>query len=199
MAVDVTPLRGAGAGQHTKMVNQILIASNMVGVCEALLYGYKAGLDLEVKEFQDYIVPNTATEDGSVDANYFQNQPYLDDFNKKRGTHIVPVVTVHLEPLGLYSHKVKKADALKSGATVAVPNDAVNEARALKLLAAGGLILAFVSLDAARKRIQAKKIVLYTCLSFVVFLLFLNLPNEWYWLVPVGSLYAIIDDNDNLY
>ncbi|MFK0152908.1 MetQ/NlpA family ABC transporter substrate-binding protein [Streptomyces sp. NPDC090493] len=100
----------------------------------------KAGLDLEVKEFQDYIVPNTATEDGSVDANYFQNKPYLDDFNKKRGTHIVPVVTVHLEPLGLYSHKVKSVDALKSGATVAVPNDAVNEARALKLLAANGLI-----------------------------------------------------------
>jgi D-methionine transport system substrate-binding protein len=100
----------------------------------------KAGLDLEVKEFQDYIVPNTATEDGSVDANYFQNQPYLDDFNKKRGTHIVPVVTVHLEPLGLYSHKIKSVDALKSGATVAVPNDAVNEARSLKLLAANGLI-----------------------------------------------------------
>ncbi|WP_181806973.1 MetQ/NlpA family ABC transporter substrate-binding protein [Streptomyces shenzhenensis] len=100
----------------------------------------KAGLDLEVKEFTDYITPNTATEDGSVDANYFQNKPYLDDFNKKRGTHIVPVVTVHLEPLGLYSHKVKSVDALKSGATVAVPNDSVNEARALKLLAANGLI-----------------------------------------------------------
>ncbi|MFI5686239.1 MetQ/NlpA family ABC transporter substrate-binding protein [Streptomyces sp. NPDC051636] len=100
----------------------------------------KAGLDLEVKEFTDYITPNTATEAGDVDANYFQNQPYLDDFNKKRGTHIVPVVTVHLEPLGLYSHKVKKADALKSGAIVAVPNDTVNEARALKLLADNGLI-----------------------------------------------------------
>ncbi|MEV7974593.1 MetQ/NlpA family ABC transporter substrate-binding protein [Streptomyces sp. NPDC086519] len=100
----------------------------------------KAGLDLDVKEFTDYITPNTATEDGSVDANYFQNKPYLDDFNKKRGTHIVPVVTVHLEPLGLYSHKVKSVDALKSGATVAVPNDSVNEARALKLLAANGLI-----------------------------------------------------------
>jgi D-methionine transport system substrate-binding protein len=100
----------------------------------------KAGLDLEVKEFTDYVTPNTATEDGSVGANYFQNQPYLDDFNKKNGTHIVPVVTVHLEPLGLYSHKVKSADALKSGATVAVPNDSVNEARALKLLAANGLI-----------------------------------------------------------
>ncbi|WP_314221992.1 MetQ/NlpA family ABC transporter substrate-binding protein [Streptomyces zaehneri] len=100
----------------------------------------KAGLDLEVKEFTDYVTPNTATEDGSVDANYFQNQPYLDDFNKKNGTHIVPVVTVHLEPLGLYSHKAKSADALKSGATVAVPNDSVNEARALKLLAANKLI-----------------------------------------------------------
>ncbi|MFF4961737.1 MetQ/NlpA family ABC transporter substrate-binding protein [Streptomyces sp. NPDC001222] len=100
----------------------------------------KAGLDLQVKEFTDYITPNTATEDGSVGANYFQNQPYLDDFNKKRGTRIVPVVTVHLEPLGLYSHKVKSVDALKSGATVAVPNDSVNEARALKLLASKGLI-----------------------------------------------------------
>lgn len=100
----------------------------------------KAGLDLEVREFTDYVTPNTATEDGSVGANYFQNQPYLDDFNKKKGTHIVPVVTVHLEPLGLYSHKVKKADELKSGATVAVPNDTVNEARALKLLAANGII-----------------------------------------------------------
>ncbi|MEU6283605.1 MetQ/NlpA family ABC transporter substrate-binding protein [Streptomyces sp. NPDC047028] len=100
----------------------------------------KAGLDLEVKEFTDYVTPNTATEDGSVDANYFQNQPYLDDFNSKRGTHIVPVVTVHLEPLGLYSHKVKSLDALKSGATVAVPNDTVNEARALKLLADNKLI-----------------------------------------------------------
>ncbi|KPI30097.1 NLPA lipoprotein [Actinobacteria bacterium OV320] len=100
----------------------------------------KAGLDLEVKEFTDYVTPNTATEDGSVDANYFQNQPYLDDFNKKNGTHIVPVVTVHLEPLGLYSHKVKSAEALKSGATIAVPNDSVNEARALKLLAANKLI-----------------------------------------------------------
>ncbi|WP_432044205.1 MetQ/NlpA family ABC transporter substrate-binding protein [Streptomyces cadmiisoli] len=99
-----------------------------------------AGLDLEVKEFTDYVTPNTATEDGSVGANYFQNQPYLDDFNKKNGTHIVPVVTVHLEPLGLYSHKFKSADDLKSGATIAVPNDTVNEARALKLLADNGLI-----------------------------------------------------------
>ncbi|KPI16397.1 NLPA lipoprotein [Actinobacteria bacterium OK074] len=100
----------------------------------------KAGLDLEVKEFTDYVTPNTATQDGSVDANYFQNQPYLDNFNKENGTDIVPVVTVHLEPLGLYSHQAKNVNALKSGATIAVPNDSVNEGRALKLLAAGGLI-----------------------------------------------------------
>ncbi|MGJ5803126.1 MetQ/NlpA family ABC transporter substrate-binding protein [Streptomyces europaeiscabiei] len=99
-----------------------------------------AGLELEVKEFSDYVLQNPATEDGSVDANYFQNQPYLDDYNKKNGTDIVPVVTVHLEPLGLYSNKVESADALKSGATVAVPNDTVNEARALKLLDASGII-----------------------------------------------------------
>ncbi|MEV0222711.1 MetQ/NlpA family ABC transporter substrate-binding protein [Streptomyces sp. NPDC050704] len=100
----------------------------------------KAGLDLDVREFSDYATLNPATEDGSVDANYFQNQPYLDEFNEKNGTDIVPVVTVHLEPLGLYSKKLKNADELKSGATVAVPNDTVNEARALKLLDANGII-----------------------------------------------------------
>lgn len=123
----------------------LIVAASPTPHAEILTYvkdnlAKKAGLDLEVKEFTDYVTPNTATEDGSVGANYFQNQPYLDDFNKKNGTHIVPVVTVHLEPLGLYSNKVKSADALKSGATIAVPNDSVNEARALSLLAANGII-----------------------------------------------------------
>ncbi|PSM39863.1 metal ABC transporter substrate-binding protein [Streptomyces dioscori] len=123
----------------------LIVAASPVPHAEILNYvkdnlAKDAGLDLQVKEFTDYVLPNTATEDGSVGANYFQNQPYLDDFNKKNGTHIVPVVTVHLEPLGLYSSKIKKADELKSGATVAVPNDTVNEARALKLLDANGII-----------------------------------------------------------
>ncbi|MFF4589556.1 MetQ/NlpA family ABC transporter substrate-binding protein [Streptomyces sp. NPDC001388] len=102
----------------------------------------KAGLKLEVKEFTDYVTPNTAVQQGEVDANYFQHQPYLDDFNKKNGTDIVavPNATVHLEPLGLYSQDVKKLDDLKKGATVALPNDTTNEARALKLLEANGLI-----------------------------------------------------------
>ncbi|MGX1473219.1 UNVERIFIED_CONTAM: D-methionine transport system substrate-binding protein [Streptomyces canus] len=135
----------SGSDSASDTSGPLVVAASPTPHAEILNYvkenlAKKAGLDLEVKEFTDYVTPNTATEDGSVGANYFQNQPYLDDFNKKRGTHIVPVVTVHLEPLGLYSHKVKSADALKSGATIAVPNDSVNEARALKLLAANGII-----------------------------------------------------------
>ncbi|GAA2394534.1 MetQ/NlpA family ABC transporter substrate-binding protein [Streptomyces glaucosporus] len=99
-----------------------------------------AGLKLEIKEFTDYVLPNTATENGEVDANYFQHKPYLDDFNAKQGTHIVPVVDVHLEPLGLYSSTLKKASDLGAGDTVAVPNDTTNEGRALRLLDEHGLI-----------------------------------------------------------
>ncbi|CAM5595565.1 MetQ/NlpA family ABC transporter substrate-binding protein [Streptomyces pilosus] len=123
----------------------LIVAASPVPHAEILTFvkdnlAEKAGLDLEVKEFTDYVTPNTATEDGSVGANFFQTQPYLDDFNKKNGTHIVSVVDVHLEPLGLYSDKVGKAEELKKGATVAIPNDTVNEGRALQLLAANGLI-----------------------------------------------------------
>jgi D-methionine transport system substrate-binding protein len=100
----------------------------------------KAGLDLQVKEFSDYVLPNTATEQGEVGANFFQHKPYLDDFNKKNGTHIVPVVNVELEPLALYSRQVKSLSELSDGADVAIPNDTTNEARALKLLADNGLI-----------------------------------------------------------
>ncbi|MEU2513242.1 MetQ/NlpA family ABC transporter substrate-binding protein [Streptomyces syringium] len=100
----------------------------------------KAGLKLEVKEFNDYVLPNTATQNGEVDANFFQHKPYLDDFNKKNKTDIVPVVNVEIEPLGLYSKKIDKVADITSGHTVAVPNDATNEGRALKLLADNGVI-----------------------------------------------------------
>ncbi|MFF0435836.1 MetQ/NlpA family ABC transporter substrate-binding protein [Streptomyces sp. NPDC004327] len=119
----------------------------------------KAGLKLEVKEFTDYVLPNTATESGQVDANYFQHKPYLDDFNKKNGTHIVPVVNVHLEPLGLYSKKVASLKDIKAGQTVAVPNDTTNEGRALHLLADNGLITlkAGIGTDAKLSDITDKK------------------------------------------
>ncbi|RKN38118.1 MetQ/NlpA family ABC transporter substrate-binding protein [Streptomyces hoynatensis] len=99
-----------------------------------------AGLNLEVREFTDYVLPNTAVEDGEVDANYFQHKPYLDDFNESNGTHIVPVVNVHLEPLGLYSDDLTDAGELVSGDTIALPNDTTNEGRALQLLARNGVI-----------------------------------------------------------
>ncbi|WP_171172502.1 MetQ/NlpA family ABC transporter substrate-binding protein [Streptomyces sp. I05A-00742] len=95
----------------------------------------KNGLKLEVKEYNDYNVPNTATQSGEIDGNFFQHKPYLDDFNKKNKTDIVPVVNVEIEPLGLYSKKVTKLSELGEGSTIAVPNDATNEGRALKLLA----------------------------------------------------------------
>ncbi|MFI9722349.1 MetQ/NlpA family ABC transporter substrate-binding protein [Streptomyces sp. NPDC052396] len=100
----------------------------------------KAGLKLQVKELNDYNLPNTATQSGDVDGNFFQHKPYLDDFNKKNKTDIVPVVNVEIEPLGLYSKKAKKTSELGDGATIAVPNDATNEGRALKLLADNGVI-----------------------------------------------------------
>lgn len=100
----------------------------------------KDGYKLVVKEFTDYVQPNTATEDGEVDANYYQHKPYLDNFNKEKGTHLVSVEGVHFEPFGLYPGKTASLSDLKDGATVAVPNDATNEARALLLLQSAGLI-----------------------------------------------------------
>ncbi|MGV9281587.1 MetQ/NlpA family ABC transporter substrate-binding protein [Streptomyces sp. NPDC003730] len=123
----------------------LVVAATPVPHAEILNYvkdnlAKKEGLDLEVKEFTDYVTPNTATEDGSVGANYFQTEPYLADFNKKNGTHLKSVASVHLEPLGLYSKKADKVGDLKKGATVALPNDTVTEARALQLLASEGLL-----------------------------------------------------------
>ncbi len=98
------------------------------------------GIDLVVTEYGDYIVPNTAVEDGLEDVNYFQHQPYLDQFNEENDTHLVSVAAIHYEPFGIYPCKTKSLDAIPDGATVAVPNDATNEARALQLLEANGLI-----------------------------------------------------------
>ena len=98
------------------------------------------GIDLQITEYGDYIVPNTAVEEGDEDVNYFQHQPYLDQFNEENGTHLVSVAAIHYEPFGIYPCKTASLDELPDGATVAVPNDATNEARALQLLAANGLI-----------------------------------------------------------
>src|SRR5574344_1225385 len=100
----------------------------------------KEGYTLKITEFTDYVTPNEAVESGDIDANFFQHKPYMDSFNKEKGYHLVSVVGVHIEPLALYSHKVKNIADLPDGATIAIPNDPTNEGRALLLLQSAGLI-----------------------------------------------------------
>jgi D-methionine transport system substrate-binding protein len=100
----------------------------------------KAGLKLEVKEFTDYVLPNTALVDHQLDANYFQTPAYLADQEQARGFKAVSIVGVHIEPLGIYSRKIADLASVPQGAQIAIPNDATNEARALRLLAANQLI-----------------------------------------------------------
>lgn len=100
----------------------------------------KEGVDLKVKVFTDYIQPNVQVAEKRLDANFFQHQPYLDEFNKAKGTSLVAVTGVHLEPLGAYSSKIKKIEELPGGANVVIPNDATNGGRALLLLAKAGVI-----------------------------------------------------------
>ena len=97
-------------------------------------------IDLQIQEFDDYILPNTAVEDGSLDANYFQHITYMNNFNEENGTHLVNVAEVHYEPFAIYAGKTASLDELADGATIAVPNDGTNEARALMLLEAQGLL-----------------------------------------------------------
>lgn len=98
------------------------------------------GIDLQITEYTDYVIPNTAVESHELDANYFQHVPYLTSFNEENGTHLVSAVGVHYEPMGLFAGKTATLDALADGATIAVPNDPTNEARALLLLEQEGLI-----------------------------------------------------------
>lgn len=98
------------------------------------------GYELIVKEYTDYVQPNLALESGDLDANYFQHQPYLTQFNDENGTKLVSAASVHYEPFGIYAGKTTSLEALADGAQIAVPNDVSNEARALLLLADNGLI-----------------------------------------------------------
>lgn len=98
------------------------------------------GIDLQIVEFDDYVLPNTALDSGELDANFFQHLPYLEDFNSKNGTDLTSVVAVHFEPLGIYAGKSDDLSNVPDGAIIAVPNDTTNEARALQLLQAQGII-----------------------------------------------------------
>ena len=100
----------------------------------------KEGWTLEIVEFNDYVQPNQALEDGDLDANYFQHVLYLNQFNAEYGTHLVNAGGIHYEPFGIYAGKTSSLSALADGAKIGVPNDATNEARALLLLEQEGLI-----------------------------------------------------------
>ncbi len=119
---------GASPVPHAEILNQI----------KPLLA--KEGVDLQVVEFTDYVKPNLSLSDKEIDANFFQHKPYLDKFCKDRNLSLVSVGAVHIEPMGVYSKKIKDLKELKDGAKVAIPNDPTNGGRALAILEKAGLI-----------------------------------------------------------
>lgn len=102
-------------------------------------YINEKGYELEIKVFNDYVLPNYALENGELDANYFQHKPYLNEFNESNGTHLVPVLDVHFEPMGIYSGNKNKIDSYQSGDKVIVPSDKSNYDRAVELLKVNGM------------------------------------------------------------
>lgn len=100
----------------------------------------KEGIKLELKTFDDYVIPNKALDSGDIDANFFQHEPYLKQFNEDNGLDLVSIGGVHIEPLAIYSDKYKSLEELPDGASIIIPNDVTNGARALLLLEREGYI-----------------------------------------------------------
>ena len=119
---------GASATPHAEILEQVK---------DALA---AEGYDLQIKIFDDYVLPNTALEDGELDANYFQHTPYLNSFNEANGTHLVSAALIHYEPFGIYGNGVSDLSELAEGADIIIPADDSNETRALLLLQQEGLI-----------------------------------------------------------
>lgn len=126
---DKTIKVGATAVPHAEILNNV--------VKDVLA---KDGWTLEVTEFTDYVTPNTALEEGSLDANYFQTLGYMNDQNTSKGLHLAAAVGVHIEPMGIYSATVTDIKDLKDGATISLPNDADNLDRGLRVLVQAGLL-----------------------------------------------------------
>ena len=127
--VELIPLVvGASATPHAEILEQVK---------DALA---AEGYDLQIKIFDDYVLPNTALEDGELDANYFQHTPYLNSFNEANGTHLVSAALIHYEPFGIYGNGVSDLSELAEGADIIIPADDSNETRALLLLQQEGLI-----------------------------------------------------------
>lgn len=134
----------AGAPTEVEEKGTITVAASPTPHAEILAEAAKIlaeeGWKLDIIEFEDYVQPNLVVDSGEVDANYFQHVPYLDNFNEENGTSLVSVGGIHYEPFGIYPGTKASLDALEEGDTIAVPNDTTNEARALLLLQANGLL-----------------------------------------------------------
>lgn len=124
----VTVTVGATPVPHEEILNEI----------KPLLA--KEGVNLKIVEFTDYVKPNLSLNDKEIDANFYQHTPYLDKFNAERGTNLKAVAKIHIEPMGIYSHKIKDLKALPTGAKVSIPNDPTNGGRSLLLLQSAGLL-----------------------------------------------------------
>lgn len=134
----------AGCGGGAGNLKKITVAASATPHAEILAQAKSAmaekGFDLQVTEFEDYVQPNLVVDSGEMDANYFQHNLYLNDFNAEKGTKLVAVADIHYEPLGIYPGKSKDLSNIPDKAVIAVPNDTTNEARALLLLEANGII-----------------------------------------------------------
>ncbi|WP_137937856.1 MetQ/NlpA family ABC transporter substrate-binding protein [Chitinivorax sp. B] len=139
-----TLLAGLLAVIGTANAEKLSVAASAVPHAEILQFVKpalaKQGVELDIKVFTDYVQPNVQVAEKRLDANFFQHKPYLSEFNKNKGTNLVTVVPVHVEPFGAYSLKHKKATDLPDGATVVIPNDPSNAGRSLVLLQQNGLI-----------------------------------------------------------
>ena len=135
--MDSLVVEGGGKGTITVAASTVPHAEILAKAAEILS---SQGWELKVTEFEDYVQPNLVVDSGDFDANYFQHIPYLDDFNAERGTNLVNAGGIHYEPFGIYPGTKSSLDALSGGDTIAVPNDPTNEARALLLLEANGLV-----------------------------------------------------------
>lgn len=129
--------------EETKLT-ELTVAASIVPHAEILAHVKEdladKGFELKIYEYTDYVQPNLVVDTGEMDANFFQHKPYLDNFNEENGTNVVSVADIHYEPLGIYTGTAKDLANIPAGATIAVPNDTTNEARALLLLEANGII-----------------------------------------------------------
>lgn len=130
----------AAAGSDNKLIVGVTAGPHEEIAKEAAKIAKEDGLDVTIKAFSDYVIPNTSLVEGDLDANSFQTLTFLANFNKEKGENLVSVGTTILTPMGLYSKKVKKVEDLKDGSTIAIPNDASNGDRALTILEAQGVI-----------------------------------------------------------